>query len=88
MEKPVIELFYSPLCSTCPQAKNIAREVAETRGVFLEEINVLSEDGRKRSESYNIKGVPHIVLNGRIHISGVPSRERLESSLNESMESM
>lgn len=86
MDKPVIELFYSPLCPTCPQAKDIVREVAEAEGIFLEEINVLSDEGRRRSESYNIKGVPYIVLNGRRHISGVPSRERLESSLRESME--
>lgn len=85
MEDPVIELFYSPLCPTCPQAKDIARQVAEEENVFLQEINVLSEEGRKRSESYQIRSVPYMVINGRQHIAGVPSRERLESVLRESM---
>ncbi len=83
MRETVIELFYSPLCTTCPMAKNIAREVAEERGIFLEEINVLSPDGQRRSESYKIKGVPYIVVNGNRHLSGVPTRERLEELLEE-----
>jgi glutaredoxin len=83
MKKPGIELFYSPLCPTCPQAKDIAREVAETKGVFLEEINVLSPEGGERSAAYQIKSVPYLVVNGNRHIAGVPSRERLESLLTE-----
>ena len=69
MEKPVIELFYSPLCPTCPEAKNIAREVIETKDVSYEEINILADDGMERSKAYNIKGVPYIVINGKVHIS-------------------
>jgi predicted DsbA family dithiol-disulfide isomerase len=83
MKESIIELFYSPLCSTCPKAKDIAREVAEKRGILLEEINVLSTDGQRRSESYKIKSVPYIVVNRKSHISGVPSKERLEELLKE-----
>ncbi|MEW5944608.1 MAG: thioredoxin family protein [bacterium] len=72
-----IELFYNPMCGLCPQAKEIARAVAEERGVPLEEINVFTPDGRRRADGCGVKGVPTFVVNGAARFTGVPRREEL-----------
>ncbi len=45
--------------------------------INLEEINILSSDGRKRAESYGVKSVPTIVINMREKITGMPKRNQL-----------
>lgn len=79
------ELFYSPLCPTCPYAKEVVREIAEEKGVGLEEINVMTPQGEARARKYQIKGVPHLVINGLNHICGIPSREAILELLNGEM---
>lgn len=77
MKSVRFELFYSPLCPTCPAAKEIVRAVAEEKKVGLEEINVMSPDGEKRAKKYGIKGVPHLVIDGIHQISGIPTKEAI-----------
>ena len=78
-----IELFYSPLCSLCPQAKEVARAVAEEQQVRLEEINIFAPEGEARANKYGIKGVPTLVVNGERRITGVPDKEQLIRLLND-----
>lgn len=77
MRSARFELFYSPLCPTCPRAKEIVRKIAEEEGIELEEINIMSPDGEKRAKAYNIKGVPHLVINKLHHICGIPTKEAI-----------
>lgn len=78
-----IELFYSPMCPTCPQAKEIVREIVEKEGVKYEEVNILSPDGEEKAARYGIKGVPALVINGGEPISGVPLKENLTKLIQE-----
>lgn len=75
MRSARFELFYSPLCPTCPAAKEVVRAVAEEKGVALEEINIMSPDGENRAKEYGIKGVPYLVIDSKHQISGLPTKE-------------
>ncbi|MEK9148818.1 MAG: sulfurtransferase TusA family protein [Candidatus Desantisbacteria bacterium] len=77
------ELFYSPLCPTCPAAKEVVREVAEEEGIELEEINIMSPEGENRAKKYEIRGIPHLVINGACHILGIPTKEAIAGLLRE-----
>jgi small redox-active disulfide protein 1 len=74
MKSARFELFYSPLCPTCPAAKEIVRAIAEEKEVSLEEINVMSPEGEKRAGEYGIKGIPYLIVDGVHHISGIPTK--------------
>jgi len=77
MKLPSIKIFYSPLCPKCPQAKQIAREVAEEGEIWLEEINILSPQGEKIGQEYKVKGVPFLLVNEKHGISGIPDKAEL-----------
>ncbi|MBU1614063.1 thioredoxin family protein [bacterium] len=84
MSLPKLELFYSPLCPTCPKAKEIAREVVEEEEVEeYEEINILSPDGGEKAAKYGIKSVPALVVNEGEPIFGIPLKEGLVRLIKE-----
>lgn len=83
MSWPKVEFFYSPLCPTCPQAKEITREVVEEEGIEYEEINILSPDGETKAAKYAIKGVPAIVIDRGEPIFGIPLKEDLTNRIQE-----
>lgn len=74
-----IELFYSPTCLHCPEAKKIVMEIAEEFGgkIRVEEVNILSSAGLEKAENYGVKGVPTIAIDGKTKITGIPSKEKL-----------
>jgi len=72
-----LELFYSPTCQLCPRAREVVMSLDEDDEMQIEEVNVLSPEGLKRAEDYGIRSVPTIVLNGKIKLTGVPSRGNL-----------
>ena len=77
MKLPGIKVFYSPLCANCPEAKRIAREVAEEEEIGLEEINILSPQGEKTGREYEVEGVPLVLVNEKYRISGIPDKAEL-----------
>jgi len=82
-----IELFYSPMCLYCPEAKKILMEIAEEldEKIQVKEINVLSSAGLEKAERYGVKGVPTIIVNGRVKVEGVPARERLRKIIQQEL---
>jgi len=82
-----IELFYSPMCLYCPEAKKILMEIAEEldKRIRVKEINVLSSAGLEKAERYGVKGVPTIIVNGRVKVEGVPARERLRKIIQQEL---
>lgn len=72
-----VELFYSPTCHICPRAREVVMGIEEGKEVEIEEVNVLSPEGLRRAERYCIRSVPTIVVNGKVKLSGVPSRGKL-----------
>lgn len=83
-----IELFYSPTCLHCPEAKKILMEIAEefSGKIQVEEINVLSPAGLEKAEKYGIKGVPSIILNSRAKITGVPTVQQLRKAIQRGLD--
>lgn len=82
-----IELFYSPICPYCPEAKRVLIAVAEKldNEIEIEEVNVLSSTGYERAEKYHIMGVPTFVINGRVRVMGVPSKEQLHDLIRKEL---
>ncbi|MEW5768623.1 MAG: thioredoxin family protein [bacterium] len=78
-----IELFYSPMCSICPQAKAVVRRIVEKIGADYEEINFHSQEGEIRARKYRIDEVPCLIINGEQRISGLPDEDLLLSLLEE-----
>lgn len=74
-----IELFYSPICPHCPEAKKVLLEVAEEFGekIQVKEINVFSPAGLERAEKHGVKRVPTMIVNSEVKVMGVPTREGL-----------
>lgn len=79
----MIELFYSPMCPNCPEAKKVVMEITDEYNgkIRVHEINILSSVGQEKAQIYNVKGVPTIILNGRTKIVGVPTLEQLREKL-------
>jgi small redox-active disulfide protein 1 len=77
MKSVKFEFFYSPLCPTCPKAKEIVRKVAEEEGIELEEINILSPVGEACAKKYGLKSVPYLVINEVHQICGIPTKETI-----------
>ena len=74
-----VELFHSPVCPYCPEAKGILLEVLEEAGheFSIEEVNIFSPEGLKRAKKYNIASVPAIIIENKHKIIGVPRKEIL-----------
>lgn len=78
-----LELFYSPMCSICPQAKEVVRCVVEKIGADYEEINIHSPQGEIKAKDYGVNEVPCLIINGQQRISGLLSQETLLTLLKE-----
>lgn len=78
-----IDLFYSPTCLYCPEARKIVLEIAEefSGKVRVEEINILSSTGTEKLEKYSVKGVPTIVINSKTKITGIPTTSQLREAV-------
>ena len=74
-----IELFYSPICPHCPEAKRILLEVLDEfdQEFSIDEVNVFSLKELERAKKYDILSVPAIVIENKHKIIGVPRKENL-----------
>jgi len=75
-----IELFYSPTCPYCPEAKRILLEALEEeidQEFHIEEVNVFSSEGLERAKKYDIISVPAIIIGNKHKIIDVPGKENL-----------
>jgi small redox-active disulfide protein 1 len=79
----LLELFYSPICPTCPHAREVAREVAEECKVRLLEINIMSPYGQEQAKGYGITSVPTIVVNKRRRLVGMFTAEEIANLIEE-----
>jgi glutaredoxin len=63
-------------CPNCPNAKQIAKDVAETLGLDFEEVDV--EKDLITALQYNVASTPSIALEDEVLFRGeVPTREEL-----------
>lgn len=84
MEGVLLELFTSPSCPYCPEAKRIAEKVVKQLGkVLLVHRDISVPENAELARSYGIYSVPAIAINGRYNIVGIPVEEELIHAIRE-----
>ncbi len=83
-----VEVFHSPFCEHCIKVRSIISDIAEKFGAGLEveEVNILSTEGRTRANQSGVRGVPTVILDSDAKLSGEITFERLESALRRKMQ--
>jgi len=68
-----VELFYSPACPHCPQARELLKEYKEANpGFKYAEVNTFTPEGVDRGMSLRVMAVPCVVVDDEIMIVGWP----------------
>ncbi len=78
-----IEIFSSPGCTKCGQAKEVLRRLVEEIGkerIEWREVNVLEE--LDYAVSLGVLSTPAIAIDGEITFAGLPSVRRLRAELD------
>lgn len=77
-----IEVFSSPGCTRCGQAKDLLRQVAEEIGggrIAWREVNVVEE--LDYAVKLGVLSTPAIAVNGRLVFTALPSAKKLRQTL-------
>lgn len=77
-----VEVFSSPGCGKCAQAKAVLREVVESLGpdkVSWREVNILDE--MDYAVDLGVMASPAIAIDGKLEFSSLPSASKLRSEL-------
>ena len=63
-----VELFSSPTCPYCPEARRVLLEVLEgvNHEFHVEEVNVFSPEGLERAKRHDILSVPAMIIENNI----------------------
>lgn len=65
MEKPRIYLFTSATCPNCPPAKEFLERFTKGRDdVIVEELSMMTKEGRRKAEKYDVMSVPTFIIEG------------------------
>ncbi|WJW76433.1 thioredoxin family protein [Thiohalobacter sp. IOR34] len=78
-----IEIFSSPGCNKCGQAREVLRKLAEEVGsgrIAWREVNVLDE--LDYAVSLGVLSTPAIAIDGELVFTGLPSIRRLRTELD------
>lgn len=81
-----VEVFSSPGCTKCGQAKDVLRKVAEEVGsgrIQWREVNVLDE--MDYAVKLGVLSTPAIAMNGRLVFTALPSAKKLRATLEAEM---
>ena len=67
------ELFFSPVCPHCPNARELLEQYkADHPGFDYEEVNTYTEYGIDRGMSLKVMSVPCLVVDDKIELVGWP----------------
>lgn len=78
-----VEVFSSPGCGKCAQAKAVLKVVAEELGedkVTWRDVNILEE--MDYAVELGVKSSPAIAIDGKLEFSSLPSVEKLRTELS------
>ena len=78
-----VEVFSSPGCGKCAQAKAILKVVAEELGqdkITWREVNILEE--MDYAVELGVISSPAIAIDGKLEFSSLPSAEKLRTELS------
>lgn len=81
-----VEVFSSPGCAKCGQAKDVLKKVAEEVGggrIQWREVNVLDE--LDYAVKLGVLSTPAIAVNGRLVFTALPSAKKLRAALEAEM---
>jgi small redox-active disulfide protein 1 len=71
-----VEVFFSPVCPHCPQARKLVSKVApDYPEVDFEEVNTYTDAGIKRGMSMKVMAVPTVAIDDEIKLVGWPFTE-------------
>ena len=75
-----IQVYSTPMCTTCPAAKQVVKEVLKKHpDVDYEEVDTLER--QEEAFSCGVVSVPAIVIDGELWKCGVPSKKEIESEI-------
>lgn len=78
-----VEVFSSPGCSKCTQAKNMLKSMVESMGagsVSWSEVSILEE--LDYAVALGVMSSPAIVIDGELVFSSLPSQAKLRAELD------
>ena len=77
-----VEVFSSPGCGKCGQAKEVLRRVVQEMDGRIEwrEVNILEE--MDYAVSLGVMSTPAIAIDGKLVFSGLPSSGKLRAALD------
>ena len=80
-----VEYFFSPVCPSCPSARQLISKVCSKRSdVEYVEVNTYTEEGIERGMSLNLMAVPAVAVDGILKLIGWPFDEKaLNNCINE-----
>ena len=84
METVKIEIFTSPTCPHCPNAKKAVMKFAEGKDfIKVVETSTATNDGQRRARTYDVRSVPTLFITSqnypdKIGYVGVPSDNGLK----------
>ena len=73
-----IEVYFSPVCPHCPEAKKLVAEVAARYGgkVEVDEVNTHTAEGISRGMTNEVMSVPTVFIDGEKSFVGFPFPEQ------------
>jgi len=82
MEAVKVEVFSSPGCGKCTQAKNMLKSIVEEMGqgrITWREVNILEEIDY--AVELGVMSSPAIAINGTLVFSSLPSADKLRAEI-------
>ena len=70
-------------CTKCPAAKNLWKDLQKEYKFDYKEVDLMSDDGKKIQERFEILSVPTTIVNNRIVFVDVPEREKAINTIKE-----
>ncbi len=82
MQGYIFELFTSPTCPYCPEARRrVENLVKKLKNAVLIERDVSVPENAELAKKYGIMSVPALIINGKYKIVGLVSEEDILSYL-------
>ena len=81
-----VEVFSSPGCGKCTQAKNVLKAIADEMGqdkITWRDVNILEE--MDYAVELGVMSSPAIAINGKLIFSSLPSASKLRAALDKQL---
>lgn len=69
-----VQLLVSEWCAPCDRAEDVWREVADTRDIEFEVLDMAQPEGRELARRLGIRSIPSVVIDGALKAVGVQTK--------------